>query len=204
MSMTDFYDRHFRAYHDETVAIDPEPFLGPFARHLRPGDHVLDVGCGSGRDIRWLRHKGMRVTGFERSAGLAVLARRHAGCDIIEGDFNTYDFQALSVDAILLCGALVHVPHHDLASVMANILRALDPDSPRRIVYLSLKEGRGADVDDRGRMFYFWQDDALRSVFASRDMRILDWQRSSAADGGGNVWLGYVLRHRRHHVDSGF
>ena len=40
---------------------------------------VLDIGCGSGRDLKWLRERGFSVTGFERSKGLAALARRHAG-----------------------------------------------------------------------------------------------------------------------------
>jgi len=202
--MTDYYGHHYRAYHDATADIDPEPFLGPFVRHLTSGDRILDVGCGAGRDLRWLGHKGMRVTGFERSPGLAGLARRHAGCDVIEGDFNTYDFAHLAVDALLLCGALVHVPHQDLAAALVNILRALDHDSPRRIVYLSLKEGCGADMDGRGRMFYFWQDNALRPLLGACNMRVLDRQRSLAADGGGSIWLGYVLHCPPRHVDQAF
>ena len=193
--MIDYYGHHYRAYHDATADIDPEPFLGAFVRHLSAGDRILDVGCGSGRDLRWLRRKGMQVTGFERSAGLAGLARRHAGCDVIEGDFNTYDFHALAVDAILLCGALVHIPHEGLKVVLERILRALDPDSHRRVVYLSLKEGHGAATDPQGRIFYFWQDDALQDRFASWGMTILNFSRGLAADGGGAVWLGYVLHH---------
>jgi len=193
----DYYDQDCRAYFDATAGIDPAPFLEPFIRHLRPGERVLDVGCGSGRDLLWLRHQGLQVTGFERSTGLAALARRHAGCDIIEGDFTTFDFSTLAVDAVLLCGALVHVPHHRLAGVLENILRALDPDSRRRIVYLSLKEGRGTAADASGRVFFFWEDEALRSLFATRGMDLLDFQRRLATDGSGSMWLGYVLHHRR-------
>jgi len=192
----DYYGHHVQDYYDATVGIDPEPFLEPFVRHLKPADRVLDIGCGSGRDLLWLRRKSMQVTGFERSMGLARLARRHAGCDIIEGNFITYDFSVLTVDALLLCGALVHVPHHDLKPVMENILRALDPDSRRRIIYLSLKEGRGTDRDASGRVFSFWQDGALRSLFPACGMHVMEFQRSLAADGSGSIWLGYVLSHR--------
>ena len=128
--MTDYYHHHARTYSDETVAIDPAPFLSGFIRQLSPGDHVLDVGCGSGRDLLWMQHKGLVVTGFERSPGLAGLARQHAGCRVIEGDFTTYDFAPLAIDAILMTGALVHVPHDHLPGVLKNILRALDPASP--------------------------------------------------------------------------
>jgi SAM-dependent methyltransferase len=192
----DYYDHHYRAYYDATAGIDPAPFLGPFVRHLSPEDRVLDVGCGSGRDLHWLKRQGMQVTGFEGSAGLARLARRHAGCDIIEGDFSTFDFSSLAVDAVLLCGALVHVPHHDLKTVMENILRALDIDSRRRIIYLSLKEGRGTTTDPSGRAFFFWQDGDLRSLLLACKMRVLEFQRSVDASGSGSIWLGYVLHHR--------
>lgn len=196
MTLMDYYRRHYRAYRDETVAIDPTPFLGVFARQLSPGDHVLDVGCGSGRDLFWLQQKGLAVTGFERSPGLARLAREHAGCDVIEGDFHTYDFAPLAVDAILMTGALVHVPHDELPDVLGNILRAVNPASPRRIVYLSLKEGQGSATDNRGRLFYFWQESDLVDLLPGLGMESLDFKRSLSADGTGQPWLGFVLHHR--------
>jgi len=195
--MPDYYCRHFRAYRDETVAIDPEPFLGTFARQLSPGDHVLDVGCGSGRDLLWLQEKGLAVTGFERSPGLARLAREHALCSVIEGDFTSHDFAPLAVDAILMTGALVHVAHDRLPGVLGNILRALNPESQRRMAYLSMKEGEGSATDNRGRVFYFWKEADLSRLLSDDGMEVLDFQRSLSADGSGQPWLGFVLHHGR-------
>ncbi len=191
--MKDYYCRHYRDYYTETAAIDPEPFLGPFAAHLVSGDRVLDVGCGSGRDLLWLKRQGMRVTGFEGSPGLAGLARKHADCRVVEGDFISFDFAALAVDAVLMCGALVHVPHELLSSVLGNICRALHIDSQRRIAYLSLKEGDGRRMDHRGRMFYDWRPADLDPLLRDGGMTILDFRRGAAADGSGQPWLGYVL-----------
>jgi SAM-dependent methyltransferase len=194
--MSDYYCHHYQAYHDETVSIDPEPFLGAFVRQLAQGDHVLDVGCGSGRDLFWMQQKSLAVTGFERSPGLAKLAREHAGCSVLEGDFTTYNFTPLAVDAILMTGALVHVTYDRLPGVLGNILRALNPASPRRIVYLSLKEGEEAATDSRGRVFYFWQEADLVRLLAGCGMEVLDFQRSLSADGTGQPWLGFVLHHQ--------
>jgi SAM-dependent methyltransferase len=191
--MGDYYRCHYRSYYDATADIDPEPFLGHFARRLAPGDRVLDVGCGSGRDLRWLRRKGMTATGFERSPELADLARRLSGCEVIEGDFTRYDFRPLAVDAVMLCGALVHIPHNRLTDVLDRILAALDPASGRRLVYLSLKEGDGTAVDRRGRRFHFWRDGPLRDLMTACGLHILDFRRSPSADGRGDAWLGYEV-----------
>jgi len=34
-----------------------------------------ELGCGSGRDLLWLKNRGFHVIGFERSPGLAELCR---------------------------------------------------------------------------------------------------------------------------------
>lgn len=79
MTAPDFYSTHYRKYHEKTFDIDPAGFLLPFVQHLKPGAHVLDIGCGSGRDLLWLTKKGFKATGFECSAGLAAVARQNSG-----------------------------------------------------------------------------------------------------------------------------
>jgi hypothetical protein len=63
------------------------------------------------------------MMGFERSPELAGLARKSAGCEVLEGDFISYDFSQIRADAVILIGALVHFPHSDFATVLLNILR---------------------------------------------------------------------------------
>jgi SAM-dependent methyltransferase len=46
---------------------------------IRPGGHVLDLACGSGRHVRWLVQQGYAVTGVDRDAAalqpLSALSR---------------------------------------------------------------------------------------------------------------------------------
>lgn len=189
--MQDYYERKFRAYHRQTFKIDPASFLTPLEIRLQPGDTVLDVGCGSGRDLLCLRRKGFNVIGFERSRGLAELARQNAACKIVEGDFETYDFSRPALDAILLVGALVHIKHDKLQPILQRITIGL---KDRGKILITLKEGEGSTTGTCGRNFYLWQDRSLRKVFSGLDFRVLDFFRQVSPIRAEDVWLGYVLK----------
>jgi SAM-dependent methyltransferase len=49
--MPDFYQKNYKVYHEKTFSIDPSSFLAPLAKRLPAEAFILDVGCGSGRDL---------------------------------------------------------------------------------------------------------------------------------------------------------
>src|SRR5881392_4511111 len=65
------YDRHRPAYPDELI--DRACQVAGLGR----GDHVLEVGCGSGQLTRALLARGLRVTAVEPGQNLIALARRN-------------------------------------------------------------------------------------------------------------------------------
>ena len=151
---------------------------------------MLDVGCGSGRDLLWFRERGYEVIGFEKSKGLVELARKNTEFEVIEGDFETYNFSRLSVDAILMVGALVHLPHEKIKPVFENIRACLNENGK---VLVTMKEGTRLSEDSHGRIFYLWQDKDLRGIFADLGYEILDFKRQVSAVRKSDIWLGYVL-----------
>jgi len=189
--MTDFYQQHADTYFERTVAIDPSSFLEPLAKHLKPGASILDVGCGSGRDMRWFKNRGFLVTGFERSPGLAELARQHNGCDVIAGDFQQFDFSSFSVDAILTVGSLVHLTHQQFPNIFSHITEGLKPGGH---VFVNLKKGQGSYTDDEDRTFYLWRDAELRSIFKTLGFSVLDFSVQASKVTPDNTWLSYVLQ----------
>ncbi len=188
--MPDYYQINYKAYHEKTFSIDPSSFLGPLAQRLPPEAFVLDVGCGSGRDLLWMKKQGFDVIGFERSPNLAELARDNAGCEVIEEDFETYDFSSILVDAVLLVGALVHVPHERFSKVFENITSAISENGS---VLITLKEGSGDRKDSDGRTFYLWQDQEARELFDTLGFKVCNFSKSVSKTGSGDVWLSYVL-----------
>jgi len=189
--MKDFYRENHKKYFERTFSLDPSSFLSPLAAKLSPGALILDIGCGSGRDLLWLKNRGFAVTGFERSPELAGLARSYTGCEVIEGDFASYDFSSLRADAVILVGALVHIKHDDFADVLMNIAVSL---KRRGLMMITVKEGTGTSKGADGRIFYLFQDYDLEAIFTLLGFRILEFSRSASKTGTGEIWLQYLLQ----------
>ncbi|MCP3890513.1 MAG: class I SAM-dependent methyltransferase [Desulfobulbaceae bacterium] len=189
--MTDFYENNCEGYFGSTVDIEPDSFLCPLTDVLMPGVRVLDIGCGSGRDLRWLSERGFEPTGFERSPGLAAMARRHSLCSVIEGDFCSYDFSSLQFDALVLVGALVHLSRPELPVILRTICQSLVLSG---CVLLTLKEGIGSKAFNDGRIFTLWAREELEWIFADNNLEVVSFTRNVSKLRPDDVWLGYVLR----------
>ncbi len=189
--MENYYQTNFNAYHKRTFFVDPSLFLNPFVNELPQNASILDVGCGSGRGLLWLKNQGFQVTGFEQSPGLADLAAKHAACEVIEGDFETFDFTSFSFDAILASGSLVHVPHNRLSQVLGNIKHALKQNG---IFYISLKQGDTFKTDQTQRIFYLWQAAELKRLFSTLNLDVFHVSSTESVMNSKDLWLGYVLK----------
>jgi len=186
-----FYRTHAATYHKETAPVDPTPFLEPLRRCLTPGATVVDVGCGSGRDLLWLRQRGFTPIGLDKSPELAELARRHSGCRVIVADFEYFDFTSFSCDALLLVGALVHLPHERLVACLHRLLSGLKPGG---MVVLSLKQGRGVQKAADGRIFYLWQQSDLTPALHQAGLSVVDFSTQGSLLQNVDIWLSYLLK----------
>jgi SAM-dependent methyltransferase len=72
---------------------------------LRPGQRVLDVGCGPGRHAHALARLGVEVVGVDVSARFVDLARRDAppGATFVRADARDLAFDAEFDAAVSLC-----------------------------------------------------------------------------------------------------
>lgn len=97
---------------------------------LRPGERVLDLGCGAGATTAQLAATvapGGEVIGIDISRPLLDVARRRGvpQAAFVEGDAQTYPFEAGAYDAAFSRFGVMFFA--DPAAAFANIRRALRP-----------------------------------------------------------------------------
>lgn len=193
MSNQTFYHNRAQEYFEQTFSIDPAPFLQPLTWHLAPGSTVLDVACGSGRDMLWLHKRGYSCSGLEGSKTLSELARKHTGLPVIEADIQKFDFSSCNADALLLIGALVHETHDQFATVFGRILPALQPQG---LVLLTLKQGQGKNTSPDGRTFYLWEKDQIIETAHNLNLMCIDYSVQVSQVRKSDTWMSFILHYK--------
>ncbi|MGY1777498.1 class I SAM-dependent methyltransferase [Geodermatophilus sp. SYSU D00804] len=114
---------------DRSVARYDAAFLA--AADLRPGDRVLDVGCGTGRTTREAARRTGSALGVDLSSAMLEVARRRAadegltGARFEQADAQVAAFPPAAFDvAISRTGAMFFA---DPVAALANVGRALVP-----------------------------------------------------------------------------
>jgi SAM-dependent methyltransferase len=94
----------------------------------RPGERILDIGCGDGYYDWRISRSGAHVTGIDLHEKRLAFARRHYGGDLVEFlplDAERADFPAGSFDKALSLCVMEHLG--DDERVLANVSRAMKP-----------------------------------------------------------------------------
>ena len=108
---------------------------------LKPGDRLLDVGCGGGLLLRDARSSGASVAGLDHSEEMVLLARERApGATVILGAAEQLPFEDDSFTAIAMSIVLLFLPHP--VAVSCECHRVLAPGG-RIAVYTSSPALRG-------------------------------------------------------------
>ena len=70
-----YYNANAEAFVDSTLDVSMDDIYRVFLPHVADGGHILDAGCGSGRDALYFHGHGYRVTAFDASQAITALAR---------------------------------------------------------------------------------------------------------------------------------
>ncbi|HVN83832.1 MAG TPA: methyltransferase domain-containing protein [Candidatus Binatia bacterium] len=139
--------------------------LTAFARRVRRGGRIADLGCGPGWYADHLRALGYRVVALDVAHAMLVEAgRRFPHLLRVRADLATLPFADCSLDGAWAANCYQHLPRHELPLALANLHAALRLGAS---VELTLGNLAHADVctpaeSEHGETDRRFEDDSLR------------------------------------------
>lgn len=167
-----------RPDHPLNSALPDANLVNWMERGLLPGGEgrtALDIGCGLGRNTRWLAAQGYRATGIDISAYAVSRARERSpefGASFFECDVLREEIPGGPFDFVYDSGCFHHLPPHRRLSYLAALMAGLKPGGHFGIC--TFAPGKmGTEADDltllrRGKLeggIAYGPDD-LRAVFS--------------------------------------
>ena len=168
-----------------------------FIRLLKKGDHILDVGCGTGLYSNYLVTHGLKVTGFDFAENMVDLAQK----TVPAADFKIWDIYDIdkfpgSYAGIFANAVFLHVPKKDLPSLLEKTAAKLEkggyiyisvkerrPDQPEEIIVKDTKYGNPCE-----RFFSLYLMDELKKYVADAGLKTV-YEHLDANTEWKNNWL---------------
>jgi SAM-dependent methyltransferase len=123
------YDEDPAGYSKLYESVEVRPALARLAAKIPPASVVLDVGCGSGRDVAAFRALGHCAIGVDLSIGMlscAVALRPDA--TFVRADACVLPVRSGSVAAVWAIASLVHLDTAGVAAALSEFARVLSPE----------------------------------------------------------------------------
>jgi ubiquinone/menaquinone biosynthesis C-methylase UbiE len=149
-----YYESHAKEYFTATIDVDLPQLWAKLSTRLKERDYILDLGCGSGRDVHYFTSRGYLVTGIDYSFNLLQLAQSRARGKLVLGEMTSLPLPCDCFDAVWAVGSLLHLTHKKLTLSLREISRVLKKEG---LLVTSVKRGHGETVDKLGRYTVFFQ-----------------------------------------------
>jgi len=178
-----YYNQNAAEFAAATDQIDMTALYKAFLPLVKTSGHILDAGCGSGRDAAYFKQLGFSVSAFDASCELAKMASERLKQPVAVQQFEQLNDHE-RYDGIWCCASLLHVSTDTLPSVFSRLQQALKPSA---VLYVSFKYGDG-EREVNGRRFTDMNKEKLKNVVATvRSLSI------------GKTWVTQDLRPERKH-----
>jgi len=132
-----YYNTYADSFSQDTTEAEMTEIQDRFLAYLSPGNHILDLGCGTGRDSKLFLDRQYKVTALDGSLELCKIARVITGQEIMCMRYDEMQWVE-AFEAIWACASLLHVKSDQLPYIMKKVIDALKREG---IIYISFKYG---------------------------------------------------------------
>ena len=169
-STIQYYNQNAEEYFKETINIDIENFHKKFISLLPNNAKIIDIGCGSGRDVKAFSEMGYNTIGLDIAENLSATAKQHLNIDIIYENMINWK-SSEPFDGMWCCGSLLHLHDDELQSFLQNLKYNLKQDG---IIFISVKEGIPTGTNKDGRYFHNYTQNEICNILNKAGLEIID------------------------------
>lgn len=191
-STSEYYLKEAKAYCMESGGFDASALYAPFLSKLQVNAHILDVGCGSGRDSCFFQQKGYRISALDSSPEIAAFAEKKINAPVEVKSFS--EISAIGTyDGIWANASLLHCPAGQIEEVFKKLVAALKENG---VWYMSFKHGTAESFDELGRFFNNQTKASLSKLLESfEELQIENvWENSGVLRNKKQRWVNALVR----------
>lgn len=154
-----YYNQNALQFSSSTQSLDFVSVQNKFLSLLPPKAHILDFGCGSGRDTKYFLNHGYHTDAIDGSGELCRIASEYTGASVKQMLFQELN-AADEYDGIWACSSILHSTYYELKDILKKLARALKKEG---ILYASFKYGDFEGMRN-GRYFIDLTEDKLQKI----------------------------------------
>jgi SAM-dependent methyltransferase len=165
-----------------------------------PGGRVLDIGCGSGRDLAELHKLGFHPYGLDGTNELVSLAQiLHPELKgrVIQGFLPEFDIPfGGEFDGVVCCAVLMHIQPTELFNAALAIKRCLKVNGRLLISVSTQRSDVGkSERDANGRLFKTYAPGFLQLIFERLGFSLINqWGNADAMSREGIEWVSLLFQ----------
>lgn len=187
-----YYNQNARSFAESTISVDFSETQNRFLNKLPSDAHILDFGCGSGRDTQYFLEKGYHVDALDGSEELCRIASEYTGIEVKQMLFQELAEQE-KYDGIWACSSILHLPKNELKTVFEKMLTALKENG---WIYTSFKYGTFSGERNERHFTDFTEKSFLKFAQNIERLDIVEhWLTGDVRPGRGDErWLNLLLQ----------
>ena len=178
----------------------PSSLASHFSSAFAPGARVLDIGCGSGRDLAALHKLCFQPYGLDGTPELVELAQQlhpELRGRVVQGLLPDFDppFGG-DFDGIVCCAVLMHINSMELFNAALAIKRCLKANGRLLIsVPIQRSDTDTTERDTNGRLFKTYAPGFLHLTFERLGFSLIDqWENSDSMSRQGIEWVSLLFQ----------
>lgn len=187
-----FYDQHAQQFIDTTINLDMSEFYDKFLTLLPSNSTILDLGCGSGRDLKYFKSQGHHPIGLDPSNKMVEISQKISGCHVEQRKAQDIT-EKVCYHGIWACASLLHVPYDEMNQVFNQLHHALKING---IIYCSFKYGI-QQRKKQNRTFSDYTEETFTNFINSLELFSIQeiWKTSDVRpDRYDEYWLNILLQ----------